>query len=403
MAAVADNSNTPVVVADDITGAAESAIALGPGTPVMLDATSITDIDGAFVVDTASRLRSSEEAASRAAMVTAAAFAQGRRIVIKKVDSLLRGHIPAEITAISALGHPVVLSPALPALHRTVRGGVLHVDGAPLSDGDSWRYERTPPPSTLAEHFADLDPVIISSADLAHDSAPELLRRLAADGRLAIADAETDADLAAVRTASARAFADRPYVLAGSAALVPRSAAPRMIVSASAATRALIVVGSAESKARQQADALIAAGAGEQVLSVDALLSGSVDVHSLVRSIEGTGTETIVLTLSAESYRPEAASAVAESVAEIVAAAIADDTTWALGAVGGQTARAILERLGIRRLVVEAATGYGTIVAHADDRTVGLRPGSFGSRDSLVRLNTALLTTGVATQHQKLL
>ena len=50
------------------------------------------------------------------------------RITFKKIDSLLRGNVQAEIEALTG---EVIVAPALPVEGRTVRGGVLHVHGVP--------------------------------------------------------------------------------------------------------------------------------------------------------------------------------------------------------------------------------------------------------------------------------
>jgi uncharacterized protein YgbK (DUF1537 family) len=73
------------------------------------------------------------------------------RITFKKIDSLLRGNVQAELEAMSG---ELIVTPALPVEGRTVRGGVLLVDGVP---------QPTPIPILDAETDEDLDAIVASA------------------------------------------------------------------------------------------------------------------------------------------------------------------------------------------------------------------------------------------------
>ena len=127
------------VIADDLTGAADAGAQLaraGYRTGVAFWGAPVPpapDLD-AVVVDTDSRELAPAEAAERAA---AAAGALSRApLLLKKVDSTLRGPIGPEVrAALQASGRArVVFAPAFPALGRITRGGVQYVDGQPLTD-----------------------------------------------------------------------------------------------------------------------------------------------------------------------------------------------------------------------------------------------------------------------------
>ena len=136
-----------VIVADDLTGAADSAALMtrrGP-TAVVTEAGGDWSRDVIVSVDTDSRHCEPDVAAAR----VAAAARQARQLgaeVFKKVDSTLRGNIAAELRAVAealavdGVRPLVVLAPAFPALGRTTVHGVVHVDGAALAahgiDGD---------------------------------------------------------------------------------------------------------------------------------------------------------------------------------------------------------------------------------------------------------------------------
>ncbi|WP_344594718.1 four-carbon acid sugar kinase family protein [Streptomyces violaceusniger] len=140
-------------------------------------------------------------------------------VVLKKIDSLLRGNVASEIAALAEGGAGVVLAPALPIAGRVVRSGVVHIGGVPLHEGDAWRAETVPPPASVAQALGGLPTALIPLTTV-RASRPTLrtaLRTAAAAGRVAICDAETDADLDAIVEAS---LADGPGMrLVGSGGL----------------------------------------------------------------------------------------------------------------------------------------------------------------------------------------
>jgi len=126
------------VVADDLSGAVETAAVLG------LRRITLRSVEDDAVADLDTRRLPPAEAAAR---VRAAG-----RIDFKKIDSQLRGNVAAELAAIA---RPVVVAPALPVEGRVVRGGVVYVDGEP---------RESPVPLTDAETDADLD-ALVADAD----------------------------------------------------------------------------------------------------------------------------------------------------------------------------------------------------------------------------------------------
>jgi D-threonate/D-erythronate kinase len=125
------------VIADDLTGAADAGVQFvraGHRTAVAFwEAPPPPDVD-VVVADTDSRELDAEDAAARVAAV--AAELRSAPLLLKKVDSTLRGPIAAEVrAALEASGRSqVVFAPAFPAMGRTTRGGVQHVDGRPVAD-----------------------------------------------------------------------------------------------------------------------------------------------------------------------------------------------------------------------------------------------------------------------------
>ncbi|WP_345661036.1 four-carbon acid sugar kinase family protein [Streptomyces iranensis] len=239
-----------LAIADDLSGAAEVAAAVcsrttrsrvllfgGPGTDGMATALRPRHIGEATVLDLDSRYRPAAEAAEavRGALRMSwpdraapdaldAPGAPGAlealdTFVLKKIDSLLRGNVAAEIAALAEDGAGVVLAPALPIAGRVVRSGVVHIGGVPLHEGDAWRAEAVPPPVSVAHALGGLPTALIPLTTV-RSSCPTLLtalRATATAGLVAICDAETDADLDAIVEA---ALADGPGMrLVGSGGL----------------------------------------------------------------------------------------------------------------------------------------------------------------------------------------
>jgi uncharacterized protein YgbK (DUF1537 family) len=358
-----------VVVADDLTGAADSAAPLtGLGrTSVLLDAESEWPDDDVLAVDTDSRHRDPGLAAARAAEATRRARLLGAQVV-KKVDSTLRGHVATELRAMTDVYDErvlLVVAPAFPATSRTTRDGVVHVDG-----------ER------LAAHGSDGDLVALlgrgglrTARVTQGDRLAARLDRAHADGFAAVVvDAETVDDLAAVVEAVREVTA--PVLLVGSGGLTrPMAGATEPPASRSSpAGPTLVVVGSYSAASRTQRERLVEAG-------VAPVLPG--DPHQL-RAALRAGPVVLAPDPQAPVVRSDA-----ERVARSMAGSVADvlDEVGTLVATGGETARAVLTEAGVTRLVVTGELEPGVVRSHVPglDLDVVTKAGGFGDPDTLLR------------------
>lgn len=189
-------SRALALIADDLTGALDTAaefVALAGPVEVRWDGAP----DGANLAFD-SGTREAGEAQAVARLTSLAPLLAGAAIAYKKVDSLLRGHVMAELAACWRLGlwDHCVIAPAFPFQGRVTR------DGAQWArEGEGWR--------TIADVEA-----LAQAAGL--DA-----RRAAPDAPLArgvtIFDAQTDADLA--RVAARGRAADGRVLWCGSAGL----------------------------------------------------------------------------------------------------------------------------------------------------------------------------------------
>jgi len=224
-----------VVVADDLTGAADTVAQFLPIAEQVLvfpelhqfkrvvDTGRLPAGDLAIGVSTESRHVGPAQAALRVRLAHRIALRLRPRLLFQKVDSALRGNPGAELDAYrSTTGAPTVLmTPAFPPSRRSVRQGVLYVDGVPLAESAVGRDLRTP----ASESFV---PTVLSRQTelsvgelplgLVRSRSNELVSGLRTmKPGIVVADAEWSADLAGI----ARAVADAGllHAVSGSAGL----------------------------------------------------------------------------------------------------------------------------------------------------------------------------------------
>lgn len=293
-----------LIIADDLTGAADCAAASGLDAVVVLnDAPGIAAVD---VVGVDANTRSMD-AVSAAAATARIVRAHPAEIIYKKIDSTLRGHVREEVAAAleayRGMGHPdaaAVIAPAFPAMGRVTKGGRQYVHGAPV------------------EHTSLLQ----------------------------LRDAESDQDLRRI----VAQWEGRDVLWAGSAGLMAALTAampkPRPRAVPNIGGRLLFVIGSYSQRAREQVDALRESG-----VSSDSILVG--EAEALARDIAG--------------HR---------------------DRIGALVVTGGDTARAVLDALGISalRVVGQVETGVPILFAAGPRPLLAVtKAGDFGDRETLLR------------------
>jgi uncharacterized protein YgbK (DUF1537 family) len=128
------------VIADDLTGAAEiGAVGLRHGLRAEIVVAGVPSGKADLVcVDTESRSLPAEQAARRVAAAARMLLDSGATWIFKKTDSVLRGPVTEEIeAAMRVLGCTrALLLPANPSLGRTIRGGRYFIRGKPITRTD---------------------------------------------------------------------------------------------------------------------------------------------------------------------------------------------------------------------------------------------------------------------------
>jgi uncharacterized protein YgbK (DUF1537 family) len=384
------------VIADDLTGAADSGVQLaraGHRTAVAFLGAAIgagEDLD-AIVQDTDSRAAGAREAGERVA--AAAARLAGAAVLMKKVDSTLRGPVGAEIAAALAAGgrRVAIVAPAFPGTGRTTEGGVQLVDGEPVH---RTRFASDPVAPVREARIA----AVLAEAglrDVAQVPAgdPRGVAAAAELARCVVADARTDAELEEI----VRAVPDASTVLwVGSGGLAralgtvhpgPSTAPPAAPADESGApARTLVVVGSAHGVAREQVARLTAAGVATAGLGLPALGAGAVEACAAQarRALARDGA--CVVHPVGTGDGPELPRRIAAALADVAARLADDGLVTGLVLTGGDTAVGVARGLGATGLRVEDELEPGVPVG----RLLGPRPfrvvtkaGGFGSPDVL--------------------
>ena len=259
-------------IADDLTGAcdvaAELAVAGRRVRVVVEPGGAVASDDAITIVNTQSRSLRPDDAAAR---VRNALHDRTAPLLLKKIDTALRGHLGAELdAACDVLGAPAFILAAIPSAGRVTRDGCQWFGGRPLAETEFARDPEGPGAiSSISEVVARESrrrAAIVSRAVVRTGGlAAEVARRRDEGIDVFVMDAETDDD---VRMAVEAILAlPTPVCLAGSIAL-----AAALTASLAAADMrpyvdpgplpmpALVVSGSLHSRARAQVDAVVAAG-----------------------------------------------------------------------------------------------------------------------------------------------
>ncbi|HTS16209.1 MAG TPA: four-carbon acid sugar kinase family protein [Verrucomicrobiae bacterium] len=149
------------VIADDLTGAAEiGAVGVRHGlrAEVVVNGNPNRNAD-LVCIDTDSRGSSPAEAARRAAAAARLLRKSGARWIYKKVDSVLRGPVVAELEGVmkTVRLRRALLVPANPSLGRVIREGRYFVSGTPIHKTEFARDPEHP------RHFSDVLALLGSS------------------------------------------------------------------------------------------------------------------------------------------------------------------------------------------------------------------------------------------------
>jgi uncharacterized protein YgbK (DUF1537 family) len=398
-----------LILADDLTGAADCGIAfakLGMESVVSWD-TQCSSNAAVLSVDVDSRRLTTRLAVERQVAALRNYWHPGLRL-FKKIDSTLRGQPAAELAA--QLAHltgsgcrraPLaVVAPAFPATGRITLNGRVIVDGQPLEQTALWARDHSYANAWLPQILtaAGISATLIT-LDLVRQGPQALLSRLRALARQGIAAAVCDSavgdDLLAIAEASLR-LEEVVWVGAGGlAAALARRQSPRPrapITRPSLRGSILFVIGSPAEASRVQAAALHASGRAVQVaVAPDALFAGpgAPDWHAAQKKLEASlaaGCDLLLEIAPVAGLDPVNGPELANRLAWLVEPAV--ERIDALVVTGGETARALLTRLGAQGIHLEDEIEPGLplgVVLGGSEFFIVTKAGGFGDAGTLVR------------------
>lgn len=373
------NRGPTVVIADDLSGAAECAAEFAqPGMPTVLrlvqhfrpaqGGTLVWDLDA-------------RDAAPSLAPNVLESIHQSRRTYVK-IDSLLRGNWAALVAVVAqSVARPIVLCSALPRLERGMRDGFIELAPALVAG------QRLAPFNSSAIHGLALAGVSAGHFRLGTGTNDAIRQRLSAAlqrDTVTVVDASTDAELDTL--ALALESLPGPYIAIGSAGLasaLARLLAPPASVCALGQTSSMaILVGSQTGPAREQLAELVAAS-GETVSIWNASPG-----HTVAFPLPP---QNRVLHLFSTQLDESITQGGRDLIRRFVHDALANlPPVDYFVATGGETARALCDALGIAQIEVLGQVEPGVSLARMS--TPGgvlhlvLKSGSFGDPGTLVRL-----------------
>ncbi|MCC6850532.1 MAG: hypothetical protein IT294_18750 [Deltaproteobacteria bacterium] len=391
-------------IADDLTGACDVAAELAAAglrarVVVEAGATAAPGDDGAVaVVNTQSRALTSDAAAAR---VRAALGARPARLVLKKIDTALRGHLGAELdAALDHLGATGFVLPAIPAAGRVTRGGCQWFGGRPLAETEFARDPEGPGAvssvrEVIARESRRVVEVLPRECLRRGGFAAEVARRREASVDCFVVDAESDDDVAlAVEAITAL---PGTLCLAGSIALAA-ALAPRLggggpsggaVEAPSPSQPVLVVNGSLHSRARAQADAVLAAGEAVAITVGAGAGAGARAAARRGAAALAAGRRVVAMPPAPGGVPAAGALRATEAaLADAVAAIVADVRIGTLVMIGGETGHAILRRLEAGAIEVHGRiaplVAYGTILGGTAAGTRLVTKGGSGGASGVI-------------------
>ena len=398
------------IVADDLTGAADTGVCFaeaGLATVIALSGATIPDADVVVLTTESRDLSASDAARAVTEAVRRLTAGEGEHSeghskshcvwFYKKMDSALRGHPRDELlAAMDAVGATrALVAPAFPAEGRTTVSGRQHIDGVPLE------LSQIGAPDTVSDLVAlfetDHGPPV-RLLDLATlRGKPDALERLLHDAPgIVVADAETDGDLMRL---AATADCIRLRLFCGTAGLARQLAhslplTQRAHPHLDAVRRTgpiLVVAGSRHEATARQIEVLHESGVPivrpEQSLIDDPEMAAD-DTVAQVAAHLAAGRSTVVTTLG---LAPSAGGGhvVARRLAQIVAASEVSSQIGGLVLTGGDVAAAVSTVLGATALWLSGEISSGMPWGRFEEGSlhggpVATKAGSFGDDNALL-------------------
>jgi uncharacterized protein YgbK (DUF1537 family) len=414
-----------LIVADDLTGAVDVAAAFKNAKPNSLcvvsawtndcetNWSSINDglMPDLICINTDSRNISEHEARMRVNRAIKWSEKKDFRLM-KKVDSLLRGNVRAEVDEFlnnDYLGaRPALFAPALPSHQRTTMHGIQRVNGVPVSKSEAASDPLAP---SLESDLRNLIPsnrlaVLIPLDQVRGDGFSATLRSFSNMNAVFIPDVENDTDLEKIFN-SATELEDLIFI--GSAGLLASSVTLNGNNHFEEEANLLIVSLSLRSETSSQFKTFIESNPGTQIIEIKSnLKEGSLEIGAQVLN-SFTTHRNVILKLSGDNLIASDArkrEQVAHSLVQHTVSAIYDvigkrTKPLILVLLGGDISQQFCKLASIRALTVVGTICQGGAIcklpedSELRDLTLVIRSGGFGDKNSLLELRQNIPITKV--------
>lgn len=420
---------TLLIIADDLSGAADCAIAFasaGLSTVVTLDASHDTGDASVVAIDTDTRRLSASQAAERTLMACQTLRKPAQRLY-KKIDSTLRGNWAAEVASLQSLAGLAIVAPAFPATGRTTVEGKVLVNGQPLESTDTWKLEHADRSADIAALLegAGLRTAKLGLSTLRGDAAAlarHIVEIAGGDTQALIVDAQTTEDLQALATVTMSIDESLFWVgsgglareIAGLPAMAKNAAqSPESVREKHAPT--LVLVGSLSGVSERQCAMLKErASIGELVVPPAVLRQGKAHADWAGWEIRigeylRRGDDLLLRIGRDEAFDPAEGARLSTLLAAMVRPHFSH--VGGLVATGGETARAMLGAVGIGSLQllceIEAGVAFGRPISSREGHRPGVvtKAGAFGTDHALyaawLHMNNAVEPVEYATDSVK--
>lgn len=391
-----------LVIADDLTGALDSAVAFAQKGWSSWAALSLDTRCSGPVVAINTDSRDDEEFVARR-KVNAVVGAYLHRRILKKIDSTLRGNFAAELaeTLRTSGSERAIVAPAFPAAGRTTKNGVQLVFGRPVHEEYRLNADRLPRPTshipTILESWTGLGVSSRGILDLGM-SLHSLAQSIEDDPHpLVVFDAITQDDLERVARASLL-LSDRT-VFCGAGGLAKALAAwwreaPEFqgeLPQRGITNGPLLVVAGSFNPITAKQLAHLAADLPQVAvieIEIDDLLKGRVrrSVGETLSSLAQN--QTTVITIRNEGFRIGVGRRPAQTLGSLVRTVCERRLPGGLLLTGGDIAQAVCQALGAARLYVVREYLPGMPLSYveggiADGLAVITKAGGFGEASVL--------------------
>ena len=416
------------IVADDLTGGGDSVVQFArdgwharlaltaPDSGAMSHGTVLAVVSDA-------RAQSAQLARTSTSEAVEALGNAGINRLLLKIDSTMRGSVHAQIHGALSTWRKLhdeafaVVCPAYPAMKRTVQNGRVLVNGQGVETTAVGTDPVTPVTTNLLSELVPGSVHISLGRGTPLEHAEQLRAAARNQNRVVTVDARTDADLMIL--AEAVALLGAEAVSAGSAGLAVALSQVwcRDLAAAAAesrrerATRVVIVVSSLHDVSRSQYDHLVRSTPPHLVRtlapSLTVLLEPGAVGRWITAELAAAPYLPPIVIVATPSERPAASTAsepaaviIADGLATITAAVFAHRSVGALVLMGGEGARAVLNRFEADAIVVTDAIREGIPVGLvegglADGLTVVTKAGGFGVTSSIADILPELLADHV--------